>query len=250
MNVTNLSIKQRRVFHRQARSLAISSVNAISLAHKHFSPILKMAIFFWIFWFGGFYFSKYIAALELSKFFPNAYHATKKYLLSVSFSQLYGVYVIALCVWLIMIAIAFAVIIFKDLAYIWLLPQATKQTMQMIFPMFTDSFLRSRKYIFVTFASQADKEKHKQDLQDLMTKHPHKKLVVYVLPRRVPFMLELDNEIMCYDVENGRLRVLGFIQDTKDHSRLPIAMSEHKLGIRLPNEVISKNYEVMSLSDN
>lgn len=250
MNVTKFSFGRRRLLFRRARTQVAHLIELTSNSRDVNIMTFKVFLIFAIVVFLGDRLTMVSADSVIRDLLPKTVDKYTNYWIHISYNGLLNAftkpYLVFLVTYIFLSLLCVIILRFNTS----LMPRGLRHYHKEDVPNYTDQFLRFRKYIFVTFANQADKEKHKQDLQDLMTKYPHKKLVVYVLPRRVPFMLELDNEIMCYDVENGRLRVLGFIQDTKDHSRLPIAMSEHKLGIRLPNEVISKNYEVMSLNDN
>ena len=110
---------------------------------------------------------------------------------------------------------------------------------------FADPHLLKTKYILLTYLSVDDKAKHKDEIAQVARNNPHKKVIVYVLPYRVPYIVRFDEYVFCFVVKDGKMQLLGIVQDNKDHTMPAILAQTHKVGPLMKGEEVEKNYEVI-----
>lgn len=110
---------------------------------------------------------------------------------------------------------------------------------------FYDPHLLGINYILLTYLSVDDKAKHKDEIAQIARNNPHKKVVVYVLPYRVPYIVRFDEYVFCFAVKDGKMQLLGIVGDNKDHTMPAILAQTHKVGPLMKGEEIEKNYEIM-----
>lgn len=108
-----------------------------------------------------------------------------------------------------------------------------------------DEHLLSDGYVLLTYLTQEDKAKHKAEIEKIKHDHAEQQLVVYVLPYRVPYMVQLDDYIFCYVIKDRNLRLLGIVNDNTDHSMMSKLVQSHKLGELAPFEEVEKNCEII-----
>lgn len=108
-----------------------------------------------------------------------------------------------------------------------------------------DEHLLSDGYVLLTYLSQEDKAKHKTEIEKIKRDHAEQQIVVYILPYRIPYMVQLDDYIFCYVIQNRSLRLLGVVRDNTDHSMLSKLVQSHKLGELAPFEEVEENCEII-----
>lgn len=111
---------------------------------------------------------------------------------------------------------------------------------------FYDPHLINPNYILLTYLSADDKTKHKDEIAQVARNNSHKKVVVYTLPYRVPYIVRFDEYVFCFAVKNGVMQLLGIVQDNKDHTMPAILAQTHKVGPLMKGEEIEKNYEIVN----
>lgn len=111
---------------------------------------------------------------------------------------------------------------------------------------FADPHLLKTKYILLTYLSADDKAKHKDEIDQIVRSNPHKKVVVYIMPYRVPYIVRFDEYVFCFAVKNGKMQLLGIVSDNKDHTMPAILAQSHKVGPLMKGEEIEKNYKVLN----
>lgn len=111
---------------------------------------------------------------------------------------------------------------------------------------FYDPHLINPNCIILTYISEDDKAKHKDEINQIVRSNPHKKVVVYVLPYRVPYIVRFDEYVFCFAVKDGKMQLLGIVQDNKDHTMPAILAQTHKVGQLMKGEEVEKNYEIIN----
>lgn len=112
---------------------------------------------------------------------------------------------------------------------------------------FVDMHLYDPKYIILTYTSKKDKEKHQTEIQSIIKQHPHKKVIVYILPQRIPYIISIDDYVFCFTIKHPyKMQLLGIVKENRDHTIPAILAQTHKVGQPMKGETIDKNYEIVS----